>query len=327
MKKSKIALALTGMLLMPSAFAITAFIENPDHVRIQIADGESNGQESTYYYKSKPSENPSKLIIDNGNIYNGTVLNVGYDGKTECNYAIISGINKGFKMQSSGEGCTNSFSNYKPMNSPVVTIINNSSEVIHGLFTINDGVISTSKLPDMTPNQAELYSGDSGIWKEHNVKFGDKVKMSAFVKSLSYEVSCPTIENLTENKVFIIEGDGWKTSCRLESFTKGIVSKDNQSKLEANVAAERGFIVKYKVPEDASTDSYYVVVLDKARTKYASYVKVKPGTEGDISAKVIQSWFPNGGDFIIGLAKEASAPNSVALIGDTIEVSTYALMD
>ena len=309
--------------MMPSAFAITAFIENPDYVRIQISDGESNGTENTYYYKSNPSENPSKLIIDNGNIYNGEVLNVGYDGKTECNYAIISGINKGFKMQSSGEGCTHSFSDYKPLNSPVITMINNSSGDIRGVFSINDGDKFTTNLPNMTPNQAELYSGDSGIWKRHNVKFGDKVQMFAAVKGLGYEVACPTLDNLTENKVFIIKGQGWGTTCTLESFTKGIASKSTQTKITIQDAANKGFTVKYKVPEDATTDSYYVVVLDEARTKYASYVKVKPGTEGDISAKVIQSWFPDGGQFIIGLAKEASAPGSVALIGDTLAVSTY----
>ncbi|MGM8754687.1 hypothetical protein ACS6JK_12040 [Enterobacter chuandaensis] len=161
-------------------------IENPDHLKIRIYNA----------------------IYEEGN--NSDFITHVWFGNEE------NGVN----LQANGKKCSYKKKNYRFVNSPVVTIINDSSLNLRPYFSVNGSDFFAAG-SSIIPNGIRMFTGDSGTWKKQGVRHGDNLKVK-FSYALAEpgsqkEVICPSLDSLTENQLYRLQGGEQNALCALES--------------------------------------------------------------------------------------------------------------
>lgn len=223
MTKTVVALAMLSIFSTASVYASDYArmmnIENPDHLKIRVnnatyEEGYSNDF-IPHLWVGNEDNGVMKVVVDNG-----VVLDESVENGLNCNYAMIVSKDNGVNLQANGKNCSYKQKNYRSVNSPVVTIINDSSLNLLPYFSVNGNDFFAAS-GSIIPNGIRMFTGDSGTWKKQSVRHGDslKVKLSyTLAESGSQrEVVCPSLDALTENRLYRLQGGEQNALCVLES--------------------------------------------------------------------------------------------------------------
>lgn len=349
-------LPVTMFFVLPAAFADSpytgvtrsVYVDNPDfktiyidftdtdlkmHYDNQLPDDtlptKPGGVIERYYDLKRDGFNlPVRFLVDQPGTrypYPGMILNENLPDGSQCNYALLTTEVNGFIIRGNGgkgqDGCFYKKDRYTPVKSPVLTITNNSSEMLHVDFFVNGGSrIQTGFLEE---GAVRIYTGDSGYLKENDVEYGSEIKLRLFgagINSPVDTIDCPTISSFMENIDYQITPE---YKCEITPQLKsGVTIKEGSTSfLTVDQANDEGFKILYKTPDGQDEENYFLVVIKEDEPKIGNYFEVKPGIEAEHRAKVIKKWHPDGGTFIVGISK-SSFPGSVKFIGETIKVRT-----
>lgn len=223
MTKTVVALAMLSAFstasVLASDYARMINIENPDHLKIRVQNAiYEEGYDSDFIphvWFGNEDNGVMNIIVDNG-----AVLNESIENGLNCNYAMIVSKDNGVNLQANGKNCRYKKKSYRSINSPVITIINDSSLTLRPYFSVN-GNDFFAAASAIVPNGIRMFTGDSGDWKKQGVRHGDnlKVKFSyTLAESGSQkEVVCPSLDTLTENRLYRLQGGEQNALCVLES--------------------------------------------------------------------------------------------------------------
>ncbi|MCX5575431.1 hypothetical protein OSH03_15875 [Enterobacter sp. E-TC7] len=223
MSKTAVALAMLSVFSTASVYASDYSrmmnVENPDRLKLTInnatyEEGYSNDF-IPHLYVGSEDNGVMNIVVDNG-----IVLNESIENGLNCNYAMIVSKDNGVNLQANGKNCSYKKKNYRSINSPVVTIINDSSLNLRPNFSINGNDFFADNY-SINPNGIRMFTGDSGTWKKQGVRHGDnlKVKFSYTLEEsgAQKEVVCPSLDSLTENRLYRLQGGEQNALCVLES--------------------------------------------------------------------------------------------------------------
>ncbi|MHA0276212.1 hypothetical protein [Enterobacter ludwigii] len=223
MTKTVVALAMLSIFSTASVYASdyarSMNIENPDRLKITINGVDYNEGYSSdfisHLWWGKDDNGVMKVAVDNGRVLNESIEN-----GLNCNYAMIVSKDNGVNLQANGKNCNFKKKDYRSINSPVVTVINDSSLSVRPYFSVNGSDFFSDSF-NIIANGIRMFTGDSGEWKKQGVRHGDNLKVKFSYKlaesGLQKEVVCPSLDTLTENRLYRLQGGEQNALCVLES--------------------------------------------------------------------------------------------------------------
>lgn len=223
MTKTAVALAMLSIFstasVCASDYSRMMNIENPDRLKLTINNATySEGYNSdfiSHLWQGNDNNGVMNIVVDNG-----VVLNESISNGLNCNYAMIASKNNGLNLQANGKNCSYKKKTYRSINSPVVTIINDSSLNLRPYFAINENDFFADN-SRINPNGIRMFTGDSGVWKKQGVRHGDNLKVkfsyTLAASGAQKEVVCPSLDSLTENRLYRLQGGEQNALCVLES--------------------------------------------------------------------------------------------------------------
>ena len=193
--KKTLLLAVLSSVIIPSAFADTVNIENPDGLNIKLTyDGTEISSTDTRFYNAFHPATPAEIkVVANEAGFEKKLINSRVSGSgIGCNYSLIISKNYGWKLQSLGEKCSLSEDNYNPPQPGVYVIVNESNSKVYPSFDIGWGLAADSVKGWLAPNSSRMYDEHTTFWQHQQIVFGTNIKVGLFDADLNDYKNCST---------------------------------------------------------------------------------------------------------------------------------------